>query len=184
MIALLLALNLLQEPGGSVPPFDPSKTITSAVLEEEIDHSLHWLRARFDPAKGSFGSVESDVWALLAFATSPRKYRATEGPFIDQPLAKVLAAQAADGSFGGNKVVSLAAADALTALNVAPEAREKARAFGIGAPQRPPDVKDGPDAQRRAAWRSATWTARGATERSPCAARWATSSTSTAAIRC
>ncbi|MSR60962.1 MAG: hypothetical protein EXS08_00750 [Planctomycetes bacterium] len=151
MIALLLALPLLQEPGGNVPPFDLQKTITSAVLEEEIDRSLHWLRARFDPVKGSFGSVESDVWALLAFATSPRKYRATEGPFIDQPLAKVLAAQAEDGSFGASKVVSLAAADALTALNVAPEAREKARAFGTGAPQRTPDVMGGPDAQRRAA---------------------------------
>lgn len=133
MIALLLAsLPLVaQEPSSTVPPFDPAKPLTTTVLEEEIDRSLHWLRGRYDPAAKGYGSLEADAWALLALASSPRKYRASEGPFVDGPLAHLVAAQAADGSFGSAET-SQVAGRALLALG------EKTRAEkvpgGIKAP--------------------------------------------------
>ena len=117
MIAVLLAaLPLLaQEPPTTVPAFDPKKAITVSVLEEEIDRSLHWLRRRFDPAGESYGGMAEDAWALLALAASPRKYRASDGPFLAKPLAKLLAAQRPDGTFG-DEATTQAAARALSLL--------------------------------------------------------------------
>src|SRR5262245_1956180 len=131
MIALLLATLplVLQEPSSPVPAFDQKKTITASVLEEEIDRSVHWLRQRFDPANGSFGSLESDAWALLALAVSPRKYRASEGPFVAQPLAKLLAAQKPDGSFGDARLDPVAA----RALDALGEKERAKRVPGAGA---------------------------------------------------
>jgi squalene-hopene/tetraprenyl-beta-curcumene cyclase len=102
MIAATLALLALlaQEPSGKVPAFDPSQEISSEVVGDEIDLSLHWLHTRFDTAKGSYGSLEADAWALLAFLESPRGYRPADGPFVAKPLANLLAAQKPDGSFG------------------------------------------------------------------------------------
>jgi squalene-hopene/tetraprenyl-beta-curcumene cyclase len=102
MLALLLVPLLLQEPSGTVPPFDPQKPLSASTLADELDRSLHWLRARFDPARDGFGGVETNAWALYAFATSPRKYRQGDGPFVDQALARLLTAQGADGSFGND----------------------------------------------------------------------------------
>ncbi len=117
MIALLLAALpfVAQEPSSTVPAFDATKPITVTVLEEEIDRSLHWLRAHYDATAESYGSLAADAWALAALSTSPRKYRASEGPFLDRPLARLLAAQQADGSFGDEET-SQAAARALLAL--------------------------------------------------------------------
>ncbi len=141
-LALAFALPLLaQEPAGSLPPFDAARPITPALLENEIDRSLHWLRSRFDPERGTFGSLEADARALLAFATSPRAYRPSDGPFIDRPLAKLLAAQRPDGSFGDSLVNQLAA-DALAALGAAPEAEKKARGHAGAAAPRLPALPD------------------------------------------
>jgi squalene-hopene/tetraprenyl-beta-curcumene cyclase len=130
MIAFLLALSpLLQEPSGTVPPFDASKAVTAGVLEEELDRSLHWLRGRFDPASGSYGSLEADAWAVLALAASPRRYRPSEGPFLDRPLAALRAAQRADGSFG-TPALDAVAARAFAALGEA----ERAARIPKGAP--------------------------------------------------
>lgn len=139
MIAFLLAaLPLLsrQEPSTTVPAFDPSKAITTSVLEEEIDRSVHWLRRQFDPAKGSFGSLENDAWALLALAGSPRKYRASEGPFVAQPLAKLLAAEKPDGSFGDERL-NRVAARALQALGEKEKAQKVPGGGGTLAWQKP-----------------------------------------------
>src|SRR5262245_59034519 len=101
MIAsLLLGLALLaQEPSGNVPAFDPSQEISSEVVGDEIDLSLHWLHTRFDVAKGTYGSLGADTWALLALLERPRRYRPADGPFVARPLASLLAAQKPDGSF-------------------------------------------------------------------------------------
>jgi len=100
LAALLLTLLALpQEPGTGAARALP-ETVTSAVLEEELDRSLHWLRLRFDLATQSYGGLEEDARALAAFAGSPRKYRISEGPFLAAPLANLLAAQKPDGSFG------------------------------------------------------------------------------------
>ncbi len=131
MIAtLLFALPfLVQEPGGSLPPFDPEKPLTASVLEEEIDRSLHWLRTRFDPVKGSYGSIELDAQVLLAYAESPRKYRPGDGPFIDKPLARLLAEQKPDGSFGNETQLVVMALRALGADTTHAQAYARARAF-------------------------------------------------------
>jgi squalene-hopene/tetraprenyl-beta-curcumene cyclase len=108
--ALLAALPLLaQEPSTTVPAFDAKKAVTTSVLEDEIDRSLHWLRGRFDPAGETYGGVAEDAWALLALATSPRKYRASDGPFVAKPLARLLAAQRPDGTFGDDETTQAAA---------------------------------------------------------------------------
>src|SRR5262245_29345264 len=101
MIAVFLAaLPLLaQEPSGNVPPFDPAREIDAEGVSDEIDLSLHWLHTRFDHQKGSFGSLEADAWAVLAFTEAPRKYRPADGPFLKMPLANLLAAQKPDGSY-------------------------------------------------------------------------------------
>jgi squalene-hopene/tetraprenyl-beta-curcumene cyclase len=134
MIALLLAALplVLQEPGTRVPPFDSSRPITATRLEEEIDRSLHWLRTRFDPQTGSFGSVRDDAWALLAFAESPRAYRPTDGPFVDRPLARLLAAQRPDGSFEGDPGLTALVRELLVRFDTAPEARTRAERFAAG----------------------------------------------------
>lgn len=98
-LTLLLVLTTPQEPGtGTQKPL--AAEVTAARLEEEIDRSLHWLRLGFDPAAKSFGGLELDALALTAFATSPRKYRVSEGPFLALPYAGLLAAQKGDGTFG------------------------------------------------------------------------------------
>jgi squalene-hopene/tetraprenyl-beta-curcumene cyclase len=99
--AALLALSLLQEPSGTVPPFDGNREIDAEVVSDEIDLSLHWLHTRFDSEKGSFGSLEADAWAVLAFSEAPRKYRPADGPFLRKPIENLLAAQKPDGSFPG-----------------------------------------------------------------------------------
>src|SRR5262245_10267582 len=103
--SLLLALPLLapalplQEPSGNVPAFDPSQPASAETIGDEIDLSLHWLHTRFDSAKGTYGSLEADAWALLALVEAPRRYRPADGPFVAKPLANLLAAQKPDGSF-------------------------------------------------------------------------------------
>ena len=133
IVPLLLSLLLVQEPTGTVPPIDPSKPLSVGTLGQEIDRSLHWLHARFDPAQGSFGSLEADAWALLAFAESPRKYRPSEGPFLARPLANLLAAQKADGSFAAEvpALVVLRALEAAQDDGAAPAAEKLRHALGV-----------------------------------------------------
>src|SRR5262245_18401799 len=99
MIALLLAALplLVQEPSGTVPAFDEAREIDAETASDEIDLSLHWLHTRFDQRQGTYGSLEADAWAVLAFAEAPRNYRPAHGPFLSKPLANLLAAQKPDG---------------------------------------------------------------------------------------
>ncbi|HEX6883497.1 MAG TPA: prenyltransferase/squalene oxidase repeat-containing protein [Planctomycetota bacterium] len=117
MLALLLPL-LLQEPSGTVPPFDASKPLSASTLSDEIDRSVHWMRGRFDPAKGDYGGVETNGWVLFAYATCPRRYRPDDGPFVAGALQGLLAAQAQDGSFGSDNW-NRVAARALAAMGAA-----------------------------------------------------------------
>jgi squalene-hopene/tetraprenyl-beta-curcumene cyclase len=69
-------------------------------LGEEIDVSLRFLRAEQDLDSGAYGAgAGTTARALLAFAASPRAYRASDGPFVDLALTYLLAHQAADGAF-------------------------------------------------------------------------------------
>src|SRR5262245_26996005 len=117
--SLLLVLASLQEPSGNVPAFDASQPVSAEGVSDEIDLSLHWLHTRFDSAKGTYGSLEADAWALLAFLESPRKYRPADGPFVAKPLANLMAAQKPDGSFAP-EVPALAVLHAFEVLQDAP----------------------------------------------------------------
>jgi len=131
-----LALALLahpQEPGTGAPR-PPAEVITATVLEEELDRSLHWLRLRFDVATKSYGGLEADALALTAFATSPRKYRVSEGPFLAAPLAGLLAAQKPDGTFG-DPILDAVVLEALEAV-AEPQASAAAQRLLAARPQR------------------------------------------------
>jgi len=133
IVPLLLSLLLVQEPTGKVDAIDPAKPLSVGNLGQEIDRSLHWLHGRFDAAQGSFGGLEADAWALLAFAESPRKYRPSEGPFLARPLANLLAAQKADGSFppAVPAVTVLRALEAAQDDGAAPAAEKLRHALGV-----------------------------------------------------
>jgi squalene-hopene/tetraprenyl-beta-curcumene cyclase len=96
---------------------------------DEIDLSLHWLHTRFDLTRGSYGDLETDAWAVLAFAEAPRKYRPADGPFLAKPLANLLAAQRPDGSFGPEVAGPLA----LYALEAVPDEAPRAAAVRLRA---------------------------------------------------
>jgi len=143
MIALLLALPLLvpasppapvhlQEPAGQAPVLDAAQPIDASFLADEIDRSVHWLRGQYDPARGTFGSLEADARALLALAECPRQYRVSEGPFVARPLAGLLAALHADGTFGQGLDPALGLR-ALEALHdpAADQAAARLRAEGV-----------------------------------------------------
>lgn len=125
LAALLLALLVRPQEPGTGAPRPVAQTVTTAVLEEELDRSLHWLRLRFDLAARSFGGLETDARVLTAFATSPRKYRISEGPFLAAPLDNLLAAQKPDGTYGAPEL-ELAVLEALEAV-AEPRATEAAR---------------------------------------------------------
>lgn len=125
LAALLLALLARPQEPGTGAPRPVAQTVTSAVLEEELDRSLHWLRLRFDLEARSFGGLETDARVLTAFATSPRKYRVSEGPFLAAPLDNLLAAQKPDGTYGAPEL-ELAVLEALEAV-AEPRATEAAR---------------------------------------------------------
>lgn len=132
MIATLALLLLAapQEPGLGTPK--PLTDVTVARLEEELDRSLHWLRVGFDAEQRSYGSLELDALTLTAFATSPRKYRASEGPFLAGPYAGLLAAQKPDGTFGAASL-DLVVLDALEAMRE-PEATRAAERLRTARP--------------------------------------------------
>ncbi len=86
-------------PAASASARSPQE-LSASKLKDEIDLSLRWLRTRFDLETGSYGGIENDALALLAFAKSPRAYRISDGPFIARPVQVLLEAQRDDGSFG------------------------------------------------------------------------------------
>src|SRR5262245_60997006 len=98
-LALLLALvplPLARAQTAAKPATAPKLTLSE--LGDVIDESLRWLRGHQDLASGSYGGVLETATALEAFTTSPRAYRASEGPFISKAIAFLLAKQAESGA--------------------------------------------------------------------------------------
>ena len=125
MLFASLSLSILPLCGSPTLLSQPQELLSDSQLKSEIDASLRWLRSRFDLETGSYGSDDEDAIVLLAFATSPRQYRATDGPFIARPLERLLVTQKADGSLA-NSDITRATYAALEAMG--DPATEKARA--------------------------------------------------------
>jgi len=109
MLFASLSLSILPLWGSPTPAHAlPQDPLSASELKSEIDASLRWLRSRFDLESGSYGSDLNDALTLLAFATSPRQYRASDGPFLARPLERLLGAQSEDGSFADARVTRAA----------------------------------------------------------------------------
>ena len=102
MIALTLlacAAPALSPSFAADPLQDPAPPLTASSLKDEIDRSLRWLRGTQDAENGSYGNIAATTAVLMAFADSPRAYRAGDGPFVDRAVTWLVARQRPDGSF-------------------------------------------------------------------------------------
>ena len=69
-------------------------------LKSEIDHSLRWLRSEQNLETGAYGdALLPTLRALETLAESPRRYRASDGPFVAKALEFALAQRRDDGAF-------------------------------------------------------------------------------------
>ena len=95
-------------PAAAPTPVAAPQELTASSLEGEIDLSMRWLRSRFDVEARSFGSLENDLRALLAFAGSHRRYRASDGPFVAEPLKRLLASLEGEASMESPELARVA----------------------------------------------------------------------------
>ncbi len=79
---------------------DPG-TPTVSELKDEIDRSLRWLRTQQHDESGGYGdeSALQTSTALIAFASSHRAYRYSDGPFISRAIHHLSKLQRDDGAF-------------------------------------------------------------------------------------
>ncbi|MEW6072611.1 MAG: prenyltransferase/squalene oxidase repeat-containing protein [Planctomycetota bacterium] len=151
LVAVVLAVSPPSSPL-SVPPVlqDRAKPLTPSSLAEEIDLSLRWLRGAQDATTGGYGNVAATTAVLLAFAESPRRYRAGDGPFLDRAVSFLLAHQTPEGAFtdadvppSGERAQTLATLLALRAVGGerGREARARAAAYLQIAGDPPPPAR-------------------------------------------
>jgi squalene-hopene/tetraprenyl-beta-curcumene cyclase len=75
-------------------------------LKEAIDPSIRWMRSQQNRETGSYGDLETTIWVLHAMASSPRKYRRTDGSFVRDGVRWLIEQQAEDGAYGAKSVPS------------------------------------------------------------------------------
>ncbi len=101
---LPLALFLL-----ALHPAQASKqapTTQELDLKEAIDPSIRWMRSQQNRETGSYGDLETTTWVLHAMASSPRKYRRTDGSFVRDGVRWLIEQQAEDGAYGAMSLPS------------------------------------------------------------------------------
>ncbi len=99
-----LALFLL-----ALLPAQASKQASSTQeldLKEAIDPSIRWMRSQQNRETGSYGDLETTTWVLHAMASSPRKYRRTDGSFVRDGVRWLIEQQAEDGAYGAKSLAS------------------------------------------------------------------------------
>lgn len=69
-------------------------------LKEAIDPSIRWMRGQQNRETGSYGDLETTTWVLHAMASSPRKYRRTDGSFVREGVRWLVEQQEEDGAYG------------------------------------------------------------------------------------
>ena len=69
-------------------------------LKEAIDPSIRWMRGQQNRETGSYGDLETTTWVLHAMASSPRKYRRTEGSFVREGVRWLVEQQEEDVAYG------------------------------------------------------------------------------------
>jgi len=110
---------------------DAPKPAADVDLKSKMDQLVRKLRETQDLSNGSYGGgVEGTAWVLAALADCPRKYRRTDGPFVQKALEYLAQRQGPDGAIHdpGAKDQALAEqhAAAVTALNRHADAESKA----------------------------------------------------------
>ena len=77
-----------------------SPTLLAQGPKQAVDNALRFLRYS-QSESGAFGeSVETTARVLYAFASSPRSYRADDGPWLSRGIQFITQTRAADGSYG------------------------------------------------------------------------------------
>ncbi|MCH2106639.1 MAG: hypothetical protein MK291_08370 [Planctomycetes bacterium] len=82
---LLLSLPLLLAPLQD-PATATVENVSQFDLKGTVDASVRWIRARQSEDGSYEGKVGTTSIVLLALAESPRKYRAQDGPFIQDAI--------------------------------------------------------------------------------------------------
>jgi squalene-hopene/tetraprenyl-beta-curcumene cyclase len=112
------------------PAADAARAPGAAAQEPALDVTgpiragLRWLRSVQDPVTGAYAAnLETTALVVRAFAESPDRYRASDGPFVARAVELLLANQREDGSIGPHEGDAAtvqrdtrAAAEALIAL--------------------------------------------------------------------
>ncbi|MCH2103140.1 MAG: hypothetical protein MK297_03900 [Planctomycetes bacterium] len=86
---ILLSLPLLLcplAPTAQDPTTATAETVSQFDLKGTIDASVRWMRARQSEDGSYEGKVGTTSLVLLSLAESPRKYRAQDGPFIQDAI--------------------------------------------------------------------------------------------------
>lgn len=90
-------------------------------VKEAIDRGLNFLHGEFDVEKGAWtveGKPNPGITALIvqAFALSPRKYTAADGPFMEKSLAYLTSLARPDGSIHDGQLANYQTSAAVQAL--------------------------------------------------------------------
>src|SRR5688572_3029146 len=103
MLLSLISASFLAAPAALPQVPAPTAGAQEAPVDvtEPIRAGLRWLRSTQDPVTGAYAAnLETTALVVRAFAESPDRYRATDGPFVKRAVEFLLVNQREDGSFG------------------------------------------------------------------------------------
>lgn len=128
-VALAASMALMPAPAQAAPPPKLKDEVKDA-----IDRGIKFLRSKQDP-QGSYGNYPGlTAMVLEAFAVSPRKYTAADGPFVRKATDWIASLQKPDGAIYDQNLPSYNTALSILALRAVDAKRHaaviaKAQAF-------------------------------------------------------
>jgi len=107
--------------GGQIDPRSGQPVTLKGRVKEAVDRGLNFLHGEFDLEKGAWtveGKPNPGITALIvqAFALSPRKYTAADGPFMEKSLAYLASLARPDGSIQDGQLANYQTSAAVQAL--------------------------------------------------------------------